>query len=56
MDIKCTNGVSLGARYTVQSSDVGAGAVSAVAEVIQLTVTDGATADGTVDVVFVPFN
>lgn len=51
MDIKCTNGVSLGARYTVQSSDVASDAVVGVAEVIELTVTDGATADGTVDVV-----
>ncbi len=51
MDIKCTNGVSLGARYTVQSSDVAIDAVVGVAEVIELTVTDGAIADGTVDVV-----
>lgn len=51
MDIKCTNGVSLGARYTVQSSDVGIDAVVGVAEVIELTVTDGAIADGTVDIV-----
>lgn len=51
MDIKCTNGVSFGARYTVQNSDVGVDAVSAVAEVIQLTITDGTIADGTVDVV-----
>ena len=51
MDIKCTNGVSLGARYTVQSSDVAIDAVVGVAEVIELTVTDGAIADGTVDIV-----
>ena len=51
MDIKCTNGVSLGARYTVQSSDVAIDAVVGVAEVIKLTVTDGAIADGTVDIV-----
>jgi len=50
MDIKCTNGVSLGARYTVQSSDVGVDAVVGVAEVIKLTVTDGATADGDVSI------
>jgi hypothetical protein len=51
MDIKCTNGVSFGARYTVQSSDVGIDAVVGVAEIIELTVTDGAVADGTVDIV-----
>jgi len=45
---RCTNGVSFGAKYTVQDTDIGA---SAVAEVIKLTVTDGAIADGTVDIV-----
>ena len=51
MDIKCTNGVSFGARYTVQSSDVGIDAVVGVAEIIELTVTDGAVADGDVEIV-----
>ena len=51
MDIKCTNGVSLGARYTVQSSDVAIDAVVGVAEVIELTVTDGATVDGDISIV-----
>lgn len=51
MDIKCTNGVSLGARYTVQSSDVAIDAVVSVAEVIELTVTDGATVDGDISIV-----
>lgn len=47
---RCTNGVSLGARYTVQSSDVGVDAVVGVAEVIELTITAGATADGDVSI------
>jgi hypothetical protein len=51
MDIKCTNGVSFGARYTVQNSDVGIDAVVGVAEIIELTVTDGAAADGDVEIV-----
>ena len=51
MDIKCTNGVSFGARYTVQSSDVAVDAVVGVAEVVELTVTDGAVADGDVEIV-----
>lgn len=51
MDIKITNGVSFGARYTVQSSDIAVDAVSAVAEIIELTITDGAIADGVVNVV-----
>ena len=51
MDIKCTNGVSFGARYTVQSSDVAIDAVVGVAEVIELTITDGATADGDISIV-----
>jgi len=51
MDIKCTNGVSFGARYTVQSSDVAIDAVVGVAEVIELTVTDGATVDGDISIV-----
>ena len=51
MDIKCTNGVSFGARYTVQSSDVGIDAVVGVAEIIELTVTDGAVANGDVEIV-----
>lgn len=50
MDIKITNGVSFGARYTVQSSDVAVDAVSAVAEIIKLTITDGAIADGDVSI------
>ena len=37
---RCTNGVSFGAKYTVQDTDVGA---NAVAEVIKLTVTEVAT-------------
>lgn len=48
---RCTNGVSLGARYTVQAADVGVDAVVGVAEIIKLTVTAGATADGDVSVV-----
>ncbi len=47
---RCTNGVSLGARYTVQASDVGVDAVVGVAEKIKLTITAGATAGGTIDV------
>ena len=47
---RCTNGVSLGARYTVQASDVGVDAVVGVAEKIKLTITDGATADGDVSI------
>jgi hypothetical protein len=47
---RCTNGVSFGARYTVQTTDVAIDAVSAVAEVIELTVTAGATAGGSVNV------
>lgn len=47
---RCTNGVSLGARYTVQSSDVGVDAVVGVAEKIELTITAGATADGDVSI------
>jgi len=47
---RCTNGVSLGARYTVQSSDVGIDAVVGVAEKIELTVSAGATADGDVSI------
>jgi len=44
---RCTNGVSFGAKYTVQDTDVGA---NAVAEVIKLTVTEVATDDGDVSV------
>lgn len=44
---RCTNGVSFGAKYTVQDTDVGA---NAVAEVIKLTVTGVATDDGDVSV------
>src|SRR5574344_792938 len=47
---RCTNGVSLGARYTVQASDVAVDAVVGVAEVIELTITAGATADGDVSI------
>ena len=43
--IYLTNGVSFGGKYTVTSSDV---AVTAVAEVVTLTVTSGCTVDGTV--------
>lgn len=48
---RCTNGVSFGARYTVQAADVGVEAVVGVAEIIELTVTAGATADGDVSIV-----
>lgn len=48
---RCTNGVSLGARYTVQAADVGVDAVVGAAEIIKLTVTAGATADGDVSIV-----
>jgi len=44
---RCTNGVSFGAKYTVQDTDVGA---SAVAEVIKLTVTKVASASGNVSI------
>jgi hypothetical protein len=44
---RLTNGVSFGARYTVQSSDV---AVSAVAEIIKLKINTGATAAGNITV------
>lgn len=47
---RCTNGVSLGARYTVQSSDVASDVVVGVAEKIELTITAGATADGDVSI------
>lgn len=47
---RCTNGVSFGARYTVQASDVAVDAVVGVAEVIELTITAGATADGDVSI------
>lgn len=44
---RCTNGVSFGAKYTVQDTDVGA---NAVAEVIKLTVTKVATTSEDVSV------
>jgi len=44
---RCTNGVSFGAKYTVQGTDVGA---DAVAEVIKLTVTEVASASGNVSI------
>ena len=44
---RCTNGVSFGAKYTVQGTDVGA---TAVAEVIKLTVAKVATDDGDLSV------
>ena len=44
---RCTNGVSFGAKYTVQDTDVGA---NAVAEVIKLTVTKFATTSGDVSI------
>jgi len=44
---RLTNGVSFGARYTVQSTDE---AVSAVAEVVELTVGSEATATGVLEV------
>lgn len=44
---RATNGVSFGARYTVQSSDV---AIAGVAEVIKLQITSGATAAGNITV------
>lgn len=46
--LKLTNGVSFGGIYTVTSGDVG---VDAVAEVLELTVATGATADGDVSIV-----
>ena len=44
---RCTNGVSFGAKYTVQDTDIGA---SAVAEVIKLTVTKVATTSENVSI------
>ncbi len=44
---RCTNGVSFGAKYTVQDTDIGA---NAVAEVIKLTVTKVATTNEDVSV------
>ena len=45
--LNLTNGVSWGGRYTVLAADV---AVSAVAEVLTLTVTAGCTANGNVSI------
>lgn len=44
---RCTNGVSFGAKYTVQDTDI---AAAAVAEVIKLTVTTAAGAGGNVSI------
>lgn len=45
--LRLTNGVSFGGKYTVTADDI---AVVGVAEVLELTVTAGATADGNVSI------
>lgn len=45
--LKLTNGVSFGGKYTVTADDI---AVVGVAEVLELTVTAGATADGNISI------
>lgn len=45
--LKLTNGVSFGGKYTVTSDDI---AVTGVAEVLKLTVTEGADAAGNVSI------
>ena len=45
--LRLTNGVSFGGKYTVTADDIG---VVGVAEVLKLTVTAGATADGNISI------